>query len=96
MTFRRILDPPCHSAFNGGGGVRNSVACEVGPVSCHVTHRVMFPLSPPVLHSTARQGRSYWPSANPVGIRPYWPVANPAGVRRLQSRTIRHHCSAEV
>jgi hypothetical protein len=42
----------------GGGGVRNGVACEVGPISCHVTHHVMFPLSPPVLHSTARQGRS--------------------------------------
>jgi hypothetical protein len=40
-----IPDPPCHSAFNGGGGVRNSVACEVGPPSCHVDYRVEFPFS---------------------------------------------------
>jgi hypothetical protein len=33
-----IPDPPCQSTFNeGGGGVRNSVVCEVGPLSVNAT-----------------------------------------------------------
>jgi hypothetical protein len=67
------------------GAVRNGVACEVGPVSCHVTHHVVFPSCH--LYSTQPRDRacSYWSFANPVGIRPCWPVASPVGVRRLQS-----------
>ena len=42
MTFRQILDPPFHSAFNGGG-VRNSVACEVGPPRILSTTMFHFP-----------------------------------------------------
>jgi hypothetical protein len=92
----------------GGGGVWNSVACEVGPPSCHVDYRVEFSFLPPVFHLTARRGLfsravlypveicSYWPLADPVGIRPYWSVASPVGVRRLQSRTIKRYGSAEA
>jgi hypothetical protein len=86
------LDQRCSGEFRtplailplmGGGGVWNGVACEVGPVSCHVAHRVVLPYCH--LYSSQSRNRA----------RSYWPVASLVRVRRLQSRTIRHLCSVE-
>jgi hypothetical protein len=86
--------PPFHYAFKGGG-VRNSVACEVGPLlSCRPPCRVSLSATcippnyatgpfPHWLPSTPIEVRSYWPFANPVGIRPHWSLTSLAGVRRL-------------
>jgi hypothetical protein len=70
------------------GGVRNGVACEVGPVSCHVSHCVMLPSFHLYSTQPRDRARSYWPFANLVGIHPYWPVASSIRVRRLQSQMI--------
>jgi hypothetical protein len=108
------LDQRCSGEFRtplailplmGGGGVRNSVACEMGPPPVLLTTVSHFPsttctplnrVTGVLLFSSPVGICSYWPFSNPVGIHPYWPVASPVGVRRLQSRTIQHHCSSEV
>jgi hypothetical protein len=46
MVLRRIPNPPYHSTFSwGGGGVRNSVACEVGPLPVVTSTVSRFPLA---------------------------------------------------
>jgi hypothetical protein len=58
----------------GGGGVRNSVVCEVGPLlsgrpPCRIS------LSPPVLHPNARRG--LFPLADSLSSMRFIPIGHP-------------------